>query len=167
MSENKMCKQSISLLVSNKPGVLVRIAIIFARRGYNMESVVVSPAHDIKFSRMSITAVGKEETLEQIIKQLNKLIDVIHAVVHEGKDTIEKEMALIKVSCEGTERVEVLQIAQHFKCVTVDITHESLVLQVTGATDKLDALHTILSKYCIKEYIRSGKLIMARGQIKT
>ena len=167
MSKENIVKCSISLLVTNKSGVLVRIALVFARRGYNIESVVVSPAHNMDFSRMSITVRGEKEILEQIIKQLNKLVDVVHAVVHGGKESVEREMAMIKVSCVGSDRVEVLQIAQHFKCESVDITHESLILQVTGRTDKLDALHTIISKYKVLEYIRSGKLIIARGEINT
>lgn len=158
---------SISLLVNNRPGVLIRIALVFARRGYNIDSLVVSPSQDERFSRMSITASGDVKTLEQIIKQLNKLVDVIHATDHTGEIVVEKEMALIKVNCPREKRTEVLQISEHFKCQTVDITEETLMLQVTGNSDKLDALHTMLTKYGILEMVRTGKIIMARGMAET
>jgi len=163
MSEKKLEQFSVSLLVNNKPGVLIRISLVFARRGFNMESVVVSPGHDPAFSRMSIVVSGDPVTFDQIIKQLNKLVDVIHAYNHTSKDNIEKEMALVKVKCSAGERTDILQISSHFKCTTVDLTEDVLILQTTGNSDKLDALHVMLDKYGIIEYVRSGKLIMARG----
>ncbi len=165
MDNNK--SHSISLLVNNKPGVLIRIALVFARRGYNIDSLVVSPAHDEHFSRMSITASGDKKTLEQIIKQLNKLVDVLHATDHTAQTVIEKELALIKVECSVEQRTEILQISEHFKCQTVDITEKTLMLQATGNSDKLDALHTLLTKYSILEMVRTGKIIMARGGAST
>ncbi len=164
---NNYKSHSISLLVNNKPGVLIRIALVFARRGYNIDSLVVSPAHDEHFSRMSITASGDKKTLEQIIKQLNKLVDVLHATDHTTEVVIEKELALIKVECSTEQRTEILQISEHFKCQTVDITEKTLMLQSTGNSDKLDALHTLLSKYSILEMVRTGKIIMARGDTST
>ena len=116
---------------------------------------------------MSITASGDLKTLEQIIKQLNKLVDVIHATDHTGEIIVEKELALIKVNCPLEKRTEVLQISEHFECQTVDITDETLMLQVTGNSDKLDALHTMLAKYGILEMVRTGKIIMARGTAET
>ena len=165
MDNNK--SHSISLLVNNKPGVLIRIALVFARRGYNIDSLVVSPAHDEHFSRMSITASGDKKTLEQIIKQLNKLVDVLHATDHTAQTVIEKELALIKVECSVEQRTEILQISEHSKCQTVDITEKTLMLQATGNSDKLDALHTLLTKYSILEMVRTGKIIMARGGAST
>ena len=158
---------SISLLVNNKPGVLIRIALVFARRGYNLDSVVVSPAHDQHFSRMSITASGDIKTLEQIIKQLNKLVDVLHATDHTADITVEKELVLIKVKFSIGKRTEILQISEHFKCQTVDISEQTLMIQATGNTDKIDALHAMLSKYGILEMVRTGKIIMARGAAHT
>ena len=156
-------QHSVSLLVNNRPGVLIRIALVFARRGYNLESVVVSPSHDPAFSRMSMVATGEKKILEQIIKQLNKLVDVIHATKHTAERVVEREIALIKVKCPVEERTEILQIAEHFKCTTVDITETTLMLQSTGSSEKLNALHTMLAKFGIIESVRSGKLIMARG----
>ncbi len=160
-------QHSISLLVNNKPGVLIRIALVFNRRGYNIDSLVVSPAHNGKFARMNITASGEPKTLEQIIKQLNKLIDVIHAKDHTDEITVEKELALIKVNCPPEKRTEILQIAEHFKTQTVDLSENTLMLQVTGSTEKLDAMELMLDKYGIKEMVRTGKIIMARGSADT
>jgi acetolactate synthase-1/3 small subunit len=163
MSNTNQQQYAISLLVNNKPGVLIRISLVFARRGYNLESVVVSPTNDPEFSRMSLVASGEAKTFDQIIKQLNKLVDVIHATEHSRSNSVEKEMALIKVQSPMEKRTEILQIVEHFKGMTVDISGESLMIQVTGNSDKLDAVQTVLDKYTILEYVRSGKLIMARG----
>jgi acetolactate synthase-1/3 small subunit len=167
MQNKQNGKYSVSLYVNNKPGVLIRIALVFARRGYNLESVVVSPGHDPAFSRMSLVASGEKRILVQIIKQLNKLVDVIHATDHSMERVISKEIALIKVQCPPKKRTEILQITEHFKCSTIDITESTLLLQSTGSSEKLDALHTMLDKFGIIESIRSGKLIMARGAAAT
>ena len=158
---------SISLLVSNKPGVLVRIALVFSRRGYNIDSLVVSPTLNPDFSRISIVARGNPDTLIQIIRQLEKLVDVIHAKDHTGESVVEKELALIKVICNTQERSELLQLCEHFKAATVDMTENSMVIQITGNSDKIDAMVTLSSKYQIVEYIRTGKVIMGRGQLET
>ena len=158
---------SISLLVNNKPGVLIRISLVFARRGYNIDSLVVSPAHNRQFSRMSITASGDPETLVLILGQLNKLVDVIHATDHTGDVVVQRELALIKVDCTAERRTEVLQISEHFKCQSIDISDTTLLLEATGNSDKLDALEWILEKYGIVEIVRSGKLVMARGASAT
>ncbi len=154
---------TISLLVANKPGMLIRIALVFGRRGYNIDSLVVSPAHDGKFARMNIVASGDAKTLEQIIRQLNKLIDVIHAEDHTGQVTVGRELALIKVNCLPEKRTEILQIAEYFKSQTVDLTETTLMLQVTGSTDKLDSMELMLDKYGIVEMVRTGKITMVRG----
>src|SRR5882762_992198 len=142
---------TISILVRNKPGVLVRVALVFARRGYNIESLVVSAdVTNGQFSRMTITCSGDPETLEQIIKQVTKLIDVVHAFDHTGQAVIESEIALAKLECAVDQRTEILQIADQF-----------------GASDKLDACLTLLNQYKIVELVRSGKILMARGQTST
>ena len=166
-SETKGGRHSISLLVNNKPGVLIRIALVFARRGYNIDSLVVSPADNGRFSRMNIVASGEPKTLEQIIKHLNRLIDVIHAKDHTGEVTVEKELTLIKVRCPPDKRTEVLQIAEHFKGQTVDLSDSTLMLQATGSTEKMDAMELMLDKYGILEVVRTGKIIMARGSEDT
>jgi len=158
---------SISLLVSNKPGVLVRISLVFSRRGYNIDSLVVSPTLDPDFSRMNIVARGNPATLQQIIKQLEKLVDVIHAKDHTNQQVVEKELALIKVRCRPEQRTELLQLCDHFKASTVDMTETSMIIQVTGNTEKIDAMKALCKKFEIVEYIRTGKVIMLRGESQT
>lgn len=154
---------TISLYVHNKPGVLVRVALVFSRRGYNIESLVVSPAAKGDFSRMTITSSGDPGTLGQIIKALAKLIDVVHATDHTGEDTYETEIALVKVDCRLDERTQILQIAEHYGAKVVDYGSDSLVLRVFGGSDKLDAFIELLRAYSLKELVRSGKILMARG----
>lgn len=154
---------TISLLVHDVPGVLVRVALVFSRRGYNIESLVVSPARQPGFSRMTITCSGDRETLEQIIKQLAKLVDVVHAVDHTEDQAYETEIALMKIACEIEQRTEILQIAEHFKAKVVDYGTESLILRVAGSSEKLDAMVDVLARFEIVEIVRSGKILMARG----
>jgi acetolactate synthase-1/3 small subunit len=158
---------SISLLVANKPGVLVRISLVFSRRGYNIDSLVVSPTLDDDFSRMNIVARGNPDTLVQIIRQLEKLVDVIQAKDHTGESIVERELALFKVKATSDSRTEILQIANHFKAITLDMTESSMVIQVNGASEKIDAIKIMLTRFGIIEFIRTGKVIMARGEDKT
>jgi acetolactate synthase-1/3 small subunit len=158
---------SISLLVENKPGVLVRVALVFSRRGYNIDSLVVSPGMDGRFARMNIVARGNPETLEQIIAQLEKLVDVIHAVDHTNQSRVERELALIKVACSEEQRGSLLQVVSHFKALTVDMTTESMIIQVTGSSEKIDAIRDACEAYGIREFIRTGKVIMMRGLQET
>ena len=157
----------LSLLVANRPGVLVRIALVFSRRGYNLDSLVVSPTLNPDFSRMNIVAHGNPEILVQIIKQLEKLVDVIQAKDHSGSKTVEKELALIKVKCRAEQRTEILQYCDHFKATTVDMTESSMIIQITGNTDKIDAMKHLLDKFEVLEYIRTGKVIMLQGEAIT
>jgi len=161
--ESERDLHTISLYVNNKPGVLVRVAITFARRGYNIESLVVSPAAEGAFSRMTITSSGDPETLEQIIKQLSKLVDVVHAVDHTGDDAYETEIALIKVQSELDKRTQILQVAEHFGAKVVDYGTESVMLRVFGSSEKLDAITDLLRPFGLRELVRSGKILMARG----
>ena len=158
---------TISLYVNNKPGVLVRVALVFARRAYNIESLVVSPAVSGDFSRMTITCSGDPNTLEQIIKQLAKLVDVVHAIDHTGDAAIESEIALVKVRSLPTERTEVLQIAEHYGAKVVDFGHDSLMLRVYGSSEKLDSFLALLRPLGLTELVRSGKILMARGLQET
>ncbi len=155
---------TISLFVNNVPGVLVRVALVFSRRGFNIESLVVSPGAEGRFSRMTVTCSGEPEVLEQIIKQLAKLVDVVHAIDHTGKLAYETEIALIKIEAPLAERTEILQVAEHFKARVVDYGPESMILQAYGSSEKLDALISLLRPYSIAELVRSGKLLMARGK---
>jgi acetolactate synthase-1/3 small subunit len=156
---------TISILVRNKPGVLVRVALVFSRRGYNIESLVVSPdvSSSGEFSRMTITCSGDIETLEQIIKQVTKLVDVVHAIDHTGQAAIETEIALVKLKSSLHQRTEVLQIAEHYKAKVVDYGAESLILRIYGSSEKLDSFLYLLRPFEIVELVRSGKILMARG----
>lgn len=154
---------TISILVRNKPGVLVRVSLVFSRRGYNIDSLVVSPVTGSDFSRMTITCSGDPAVLDQIIKQLAKLIDVVQAIDHTGQAVIEKELALIKIRSPLSQRTEVLQIAEHFKAQTVDFGAESLIIQISGGSDKIDHVLGLLSPFGIVDIVRTGKILMARG----
>src|SRR6266404_7780249 len=151
---------TLSILVRNKPGVLVRVALIFSRRGYNIESLVVSPdALNGQLSRMTITCSGDPETLEQIIKQVTKLIDVVHAFDHTGQAVIETEIALVKLKCKLDERTELLQISEQYNAKVVDYGPDSLVLRLYGVSAKLDAFFELMSQYNVVELMRSGKVL--------
>ena len=158
---------TISVYVNNKPGVLVRVALTFARRGYNIESLVVSPAAKGDFSRMTIVCSGDPETLEQIIKQLAKLVDVVTAIDHTGDEAYESEIALVKLRAKLDQRTQILQIAEHYKARVVDYGPESLVLQAYGSSEKLNAFIELLRPFGLAELVRSGKILMARGVQET
>jgi len=158
---------AISILVSNKPGALVRIALVFSRRGYNIDSLVVSPTIDDSISRMNIVARGNPETLAQIIQQLEKLVDVIQAKDHTRQNVVEKELALLKIRCKRDERTELLQLCDHFKAITIDMTENSMIIQVNGNSEKIEAMLSICKKFEIVEFVRTGKIIMMRGESKT
>jgi len=159
--------RTISLLVNDKPGVLVRVALVFARRGYNIESLVVSPSAYGGFSRMTITCSGALDILEQIIKQLAKLVDVVHAIDHTGDESYETEVALVKLAAALDERTQILEVAQHYKAKVVDYGADSLILRVHGESDKLDSFISLLRRFHIEELVRSGKVLMARGETTT
>ncbi|NDD67308.1 acetolactate synthase small subunit [bacterium] len=161
-----MSVHTISVLVANKPGALLRIALIFSRRGFNIDSLVVSPTMDGHFSRMTIGAQGDPSVLGQIVKQVNKLVDVIHATEHQDQTAVQKELALIKVKM-GHHRDQVLQAVSHFKAHTVDLSPGSVIIQLTGSAHKIDAAIAYLSEYGILEVVRTGKVVMARGSHET
>lgn len=159
---------TLSVYVNNKPGVLMRICQVFARRGYNIESLVVSQGRDAQFSRMTIGLKGAPEGLEQIIKQVNKLIDVIHCHEHLAADAVVKEMLLIKFLVQdGQQRTDALQIIEHFNGKTVDLTPESMIAMITGDSPKVDAAVGMLGQFDIIETVRTGKVVMARGEQPT
>lgn len=164
MLNNDKSLHTLSVYVSNKPGALARIAQVFARRGFNIESLVVSPAVDGHFSRMTITCSGDPEGLDQIIKQVMKLIDVLHCIDHTYDKSVMKEMGLIKIAVDAEGRSEALQIAEHFGCKTVDLTPESMILQVVGDPAKINALEEMIQKFRIVELVRTGRVVMSRGQ---
>ena len=154
---------TISLFVANKPGVLLRITVVFARRGFNIESLVVSSAFDGRFSRMTITAKGEDRSLEQIVKQLSKLVDVIDARDSTDAHALARELALIKINISTKKRPELLQIVEHFKAKTIDLTDESMIIEVSGNSEKISAMIALMDPFEVVELIRSGKIVMQRG----
>ncbi|MGE0266918.1 MAG: acetolactate synthase small subunit [Candidatus Omnitrophota bacterium] len=158
---------TISLLVSNKPGVLIRCAQVFARRGFNIDSLVVSTSVNPKFSRMTITAQGDPETLEQIIKQSAKLIDVIHTEEHNEESTITREFALIKVKSTPKTITAIKKYATKYKAKIVDESNKLLIIEQAGTTAELDEFEEQMKKFSIVEMVRSGKLVIAKGQEAT
>jgi acetolactate synthase-1/3 small subunit len=158
---------TLSVLVKNDPGVLMRICQVFSRRAFNIDSLVVSQGRDPSFSRMTIGITGDPSGLEQIIKQVGKLIDVIHCFEHTSHDSVTKEMVLIKILCSADDRSGALQITEHFGGKTVDLTPTSMVVMITGDSPKIDAAVTMFSQYEIIETVRTGKVVMARGEQPT
>jgi acetolactate synthase-1/3 small subunit len=158
---------TLSVLVKNDPGVLMRICQVFSRRAFNIDSLVVSQGRDPSFSRMTIGITGDPSGLEQIIKQVGKLIDVIHCFEHTSHDSVTKEMVLIKILCSADDRSGALQITEHFGGKTVDLTPTSMVVMITGDSPKIDAAVTMFSQYEIIETVRTGKVVMARGEQAT
>lgn len=158
---------TISILVANKPGVLVRVALVFARRGYNIDSLVVSATVNPKFSRMTITAKGSPETLDQIIKNATKLVDVIHTSEHDPSHSIDRELALIKIKNTPAFKTAVVKHSKKYHAKIVDDTDKTLIIAQSGTTVELDEFEGILKKLGVLEYVRSGKLLMARGKEQT
>ena len=158
---------TFSIITKDLPGVLVRIALVFARRGYNIESLAVSPGAREGFSRMPITSRGDSQNVEQIKRQLAKLIDVVHATDHTGGDAYETEIALVKLRAGLHDRTEILQVAENFGAKVTDYGQESLMLRVYGDSEKLDAFIALLRPYGMRELVRSGKILMVRGLQET
>ncbi|HBR14044.1 MAG TPA: acetolactate synthase small subunit [Candidatus Omnitrophica bacterium] len=166
-TEQRKDIHTISLLVANKPGVLVRVALVFSRRGYNIDSLVVSPSFDSRFSRMTITAQGDPKALDQIIKQVSKLIDVIHASEHTGIDAVHRELALVKVKSTPTNKAIIPKLCKKHNACIIDESPKAFIIKQAGTTIALDEFETMLRKYGIIEMVRSGKLVMAKGKEST
>ena len=158
---------TISFLVANKPGVLVRVALVFARRGYNIDALVVSPTYDERFSRMTITAQGDPGILDQIIKQTTKLIDVIHAAEHTEMDAIHRELALFKVKNTSANKPVIQKWAKKFDAAIINEDEKTIIVKQTGTTEELYELESSLKKFGVIEMVRSGKLVMAKGAEET
>ncbi len=158
---------TLSVLVNNTPGVLMRICQVFSRRAFNIDSLVVSEGRTGAFSRMTIDISGNPEGFEQIIKQVNKLIDVIHCYEHTAANAVVREMLLVKILASQDQRSEALQVIEHFAGKTVDMSPNSMVVMFTGTTGKLDAVMLMLSQFKVIETVRTGKVVMARGSQKT
>ncbi len=162
-------KHIISVLVENKFGVLARVAGLFSGRGFNITSLAVGETRDPLISRMTIVVddKGKPAIMEQVEKQLNKLIDVIKVQDFTEEDFIDRELLLVKVKTTNQTRSEIMEIAQIFRARVVDVAHHSLVLEITGAGDKIGAILDLLSRFGIKELVRTGKIAIARSGSKS
>ncbi len=154
---------TISVLVENRPGVLTRVAGLFARRGYNIDSLAVSTTANPEISRMTIVVHADDQVLQQICKQVEKLIDVISVNDHTDEAVVARELALIKVNCDNESRAELMQIVDVFRARTVDIAEGEMIVEVTGNRDKIDAMLKLMEKYGVREMARTGEVILARG----
>jgi acetolactate synthase-1/3 small subunit len=154
----------LSITVENKPGVLTRVAGLFARRGFNIQSLAVGESEDPRLSRITITIDGEEHPIDQVMKQLHKLINVVKIRDLEPQSMVACELMLLKVNAEGGKRSEVLQIAEIFKTKIVDVERRSVTLQATGETDKLEALYELLRPIGILEVVRTGTIAIGRGR---
>lgn len=159
-----MKKHVLSVLVENHSGVLSRISGLFSRRGYNIDSLSVGETEDPNISRMTIVADADEYILEQIKKQLNKLVDVIKIIELKEEHSIYRELALIKITATKENRAEIIEIANIFRAHTVDIASESVVIEATGDQGKISALTNMLMPYGVKEVIRTGLTALERGE---
>ena len=158
-----MNRHVLSVLVENEPGVLSRVAGLFSGRGFNIESLNVAPTLEAGVSHMTISTSGDEQIIEQIIKQLRKLVTVIKVVDFQDLAVVEREMVLIKVQADDSRRGEVLRIADIFRCKVVDVSLVDLTLEATGTHEKISAVISLLGKFGIKELIRTGTVAMRRS----
>ncbi len=154
---------TISVLVEDKPGVLTRVAGLFAARGFNIDSLAVGPTETPGMSRMTIVVNVETKTLEQVTKQLNKLVNVIKILEHDQGSAVERELMLVKVRASGDDRARVMEIAEVFRVNVVDVTHATLTLEATGKPDKLEALLSLLEDFGVVELSRTGRIALARG----
>jgi acetolactate synthase I/III small subunit len=157
-------KHTLSVLVENKPGVLTRVAGLFARRGFNIESLAVGVSEDPQLSRVTIVIDGDEHPVDQVTKQLHKLINVVKIRDLEAASSVSAELLLVRVAGEGDKRTEALQIAEIFKAKIVDVDRKSITLRVVGTNDKLEALLALLQPLGVLEVVRTGTIAMGRGR---
>jgi acetolactate synthase-1/3 small subunit len=158
-----MTKHTLSVLVENKPAVLVRIAALFARRGFNIDSLAVGPTEHEEISRMTIVVNCDEHPLEQVTKQLNKLVNVLKIVELEPSQAVQRELMLIKVRADADTRAKVLQAVELFRARVVDVALDAVTIEATGSTDKLAALVRVLEPFGIRELVQSGMVAVGRG----
>ncbi|OGS18735.1 MAG: acetolactate synthase small subunit [Elusimicrobia bacterium RIFOXYA2_FULL_50_26] len=156
-------RHAISVLVENKFGVLARIATLFAARGFNIDSLSVGETEDPEVSRMTIIVRGDDRILEQVEKQLNKLVDIIKVLDFKSTRHVERDLALIKVNADKTNRSEILQITSTFRSKIIDVSSDSVIIEITGSEEKIEAFINMLRPFGIKEMSRTGIIAMARG----
>jgi acetolactate synthase-1/3 small subunit len=158
-----MSKHTLSVLVENKPGVLARIAGLFARRGFNIDSLAVGPTEYADVSRMTIVVNVEDNPLEQVTKQLNKLINVLKIVELEPVSSVSRELLLVKVKADPQSRSQVLEVVQLFRAKVIDVATDAVTIEATGGEEKIDALLRVLEPFGVKELAQSGMVAMGRG----
>ena len=164
MSAANDALHTISVLVEDRPGVLTRIAGLFAARGFNIDSLAVGPTETEGLSRMTIVVNVDTKPLEQVTKQLNKLVNVIKILEHEQGSAVERELMLAKIRAQGDARARILEICEVFRVNIVDVTATTLTVEATGKPEKLEALRELLSEYGVVELARTGRIALARGE---
>jgi acetolactate synthase-1/3 small subunit len=160
-------KHVLSVLVENKPGVLTRVAGLFARRGFNIATLAVGPTEDPTVSRMTITLDGAAHPIDQVTKQLHKLVNVIKIRDLEPDETIGRELALFKVQADGQTRAEIMQLTDIFRGRIIDVSSRTATVEVTGTHDKIEAFEQMIRPFGIVEMVRTGEIAIARGKSQT
>jgi acetolactate synthase I/III small subunit len=160
-------KHILSILVENKPGVLTRIAGLFARRGFNIDTLAVGPTDDDQLSRITLTLDGAVHPIDQVTKQLHKLVNVLKIRDLAPNETLARELALFKVTADGSARSEIVQLCEIFRAKVVDVSKRSLIVEVTGTCDKVDAFEALLRPFGLVEMARTGEIAISRGRGET
>ena len=160
-------KHVLSILVENKPGVLTRIAGLFARRGFNIDTLAVGPTEDERVSRITLTLDGALQPIDQVTKQLHKLVNVLKIRDLEPEERLARELAIFKIAADGAARMEVMQICEIFRAKIVDVTRRSVVAEITGTCDKVDAFEQLVRPFGLIEMARTGEIAISRGRSET
>jgi acetolactate synthase-1/3 small subunit len=160
-------KHILSILVENKPGVLTRIAGLFARRGFNIDTLAVGPTDDETLSRITLTLDGAAHPIDQVTKQLHKLVNVIKIRDLEPEETVARELALFKISADSATRGEVMQIVEIFRGKIIDVTKRSVIIEITGTTEKIEAFERMVRSFGLVEMARTGEIAISRGRGET
>jgi len=160
-------KHILSILVENKPGVLTRVAGLFARRAFNIDTLAVGPTDDETISRITLTLDGAVHPIDQVTKQLHKLVNVLKIRDLEPEETLARELALFKLACDGAARAEVMQLCEIFRAKVVDVSRRSLIVEITGTDDKIEAFERLVRPFGLVEMARTGEIAIARGRGET
>ena len=160
-------KHILSILVENKPGVLTRVAGLFARRAFNIDTLAVGPTDDPTISRITLTLDGAVHPIDQVTKQLHKLVNVLKIRDLEPQDTLARELALFKLAVDGSARAEALQICEIFRAKIVDVAKRSVIVEITGTTDKIEAFEDMVRPFGLIEMTRTGEIAISRGRSET
>jgi acetolactate synthase-1/3 small subunit len=160
-------KHVLSILVENQPGVLARISSLFARRGYNIDTLAVGPTDDDHVSRITLTIDGAEHPMDQVTKQLHKLVHVLKIRDLEPQDTVARELALFKIDADAHVRTEIVQLAEIFKGSVVDVARRSITVEITGSDEKIEAFEALVRPFGLIEMVRTGEIAVQRGRTET